>query len=84
MRNFCLLLVSTVVVFSVSLGVSSTVYAGAYIYLIPCQTQELQIYFNYVPVEQEQQNQLSSEAYLGQGIATYMQNVPQHKLVSSI
>lgn len=61
-RNFCLIMTLTVAVFSVSLGVSSTLYTGVYIYLIPSQTQDLQMYFNYVPVEQEQQNQLSSEA----------------------
>jgi hypothetical protein len=41
MRNLCLILLLTLAVFSVSFGVSSTIYAGVYFYLIPCQTQDL-------------------------------------------
>jgi hypothetical protein len=35
MRNFCLILVLFVGVFSISLGISATAYTGAYLYLIP-------------------------------------------------
>ena len=51
MRNFCLIMVLFVSLFSVSLGVSTTAYAGVYLYLIPELTHEVQVYFNYVPVD---------------------------------
>jgi hypothetical protein len=38
MRNFCLILVLFVAVFSVSLGISATTYTGIYLYLIPSQS----------------------------------------------
>jgi hypothetical protein len=53
MRNFCLLVVLLVAVFSVSLGISATTYAGMYLYLVPLQSQEVAVYFNYVPVDQQ-------------------------------
>jgi hypothetical protein len=56
MRNICLMMMLLVSIFSLSLGASATVYTGVYLYLIPELTQETQIYFNYVPVGEEQQN----------------------------
>ena len=54
MRAGVIILTIVFAVWSVSLGFSATVYTGLYLFLIPQHSQEHFLYFNYVPVEQEQ------------------------------
>ena len=82
-KYFVILMIVLGLVFSFALSVSTSVYTFMYLYLIPSQSQELLIYFNYVPVEKDQIAQFQQEAYLGQGIATFMQKIPTHKLIAS-
>ena len=72
MRTIMIFLAVFLVVFSMALAFSGTIYTGLYFYLIPQSSQEQLLYFNYAPVEQSQKQQLDNEQQFGQGIATFM------------
>lgn len=83
MKYFVVFLIIFGLVFSLALSISTSTYTFFYLYLIPNQSQELLVYFNYVPIEKDQISQFQQEAYLGQGIATFMQKIPTHKLIAN-
>lgn len=61
MRTLMIFLAVFLVVFSMALAFSGTIYTGLYFYLIPQSSQEQLLYFNYAPVEQSQKQQLDKE-----------------------
>lgn len=86
MKRMCTIIIFLVVflvLFSIALAFSGTIYTCLYFYLIPQINQSQLLYFNYAPVEQSQKQRLDKEQQFGLGIATYMGLMPNHKLFAN-